>query len=140
MTTDDGDGQTGTPHQGDLIAAAAIVAVVIVVIGLFWWRSSERATISRPSAQLAPATTAATAVPPALQQRWTATSTRTVAPVALGGVVVTGDGRTVAGLDPQSGEQLWSYARDAELCAVSYVTTLPSRFIPTNAVAARSAA
>ncbi|MEZ5132312.1 MAG: PQQ-binding-like beta-propeller repeat protein [Mycobacterium sp.] len=116
--------------KGDLIAAAAIVAVVIVVIGLFWWRSSERATISRPSAQPAPATTAATAVPSALQQRWTATSTRTVAPVALGGVVVTGDGRTVAGLDPQSGEQLWSYARDAELCAVSYVYDLAVAVYP----------
>ncbi len=115
--------------RGDLIAAAAIVAVVATVIALFWWRSSERATISRPSAQPASATTAGS-VPTALQQRWTATSTRTLAPVALGGVVVTGDGRTVAGREPQTGEQLWSYARDAALCAVSYVYDLAVAVYP----------
>lgn len=110
--------------RGDLIAAAAIAAVVILIIGFFWWRSSARATISRPAAEPAAATTKAEVVPSALQQRWTATSTRTVSPVTLGGVVVTGDGRTVAGLDPQTGRQHWSYARDTDLCAVSHVYNL----------------
>ncbi|MGI9125538.1 MAG: Rv3212 family protein [Mycobacterium sp.] len=107
--------------KADLYAAAAIAAVVLLIIGFFWLRSSGRATISRQSAEPAPATTKAEAVPSALQQRWTATSARTVTPVVIGGVVVTGDGRTVAGLDPSTGQQRWSYARDTDLCGVSWV-------------------
>jgi hypothetical protein len=110
--------------RGDLIAAAAIAAVVVLIVGFFCWRSSARATISRPAAEPATAAAKAEAVPSALQQRWTATSTRTTTPVVLGGVVVTGDGRTVAGLDPQTGERRWSYARDTDLCGVSYVYNL----------------
>jgi len=110
--------------RNDLVAAAAIAAVVILVIGFFWWRSSARATISRPAAEPAPAAAKAESVPAALQQRWTADSSRTLNPVVLGGVVVTGDGRTVAGLDPQTGDQRWSYARDTDLCGVSYVYSL----------------
>lgn len=106
------------------MAAAAIAAVVILIIGFFWWRSSARATISRPAAEPAAATAAAKAVPAALQQRWTATSPRTLTPIALSGVVVTGDGRTVAGRDPQTGRQLWSYSRDTDLCGVSQVYSL----------------
>ena len=116
--------------RGDLIAAAAIAAVVLLVVAAFWWRSSERATVSRPASGPAPSTTAAAAVPPALQQRWTATSSRTRAPILVSGTVVTGDGRTMAGLDPQSGEQRWSYARDTELCGVSYVYDLAVAVYP----------
>ena len=110
--------------RGDLYAAAAIAAVVVLIIGFFWWRSSARATDYRPAADPAPATTKAEAVPGALTQRWTAASTRTPTPVVLGGVVVTGDGSTVAGVDPQSGAQRWSYARDTPLCGVSHVYDL----------------
>jgi hypothetical protein len=115
---------------GDLIAAAAIAAVVLLVIAGFWWRSSERATISRPAAGPAPSTTAAAEVPPTLQQRWTAASGRTLSPILVGGTVVTGDGRTMAGLDPQTGEQRWSYARDTELCGVSHVYELAVAVYP----------
>jgi hypothetical protein len=107
--------------KGDLIAAVAIAAAVLLVLGFFWWRSSERATISRPASGPAPSTTAASAVPPALQQRWTAASDRTRSPILVGATLVTGDGRTMAGLDPKTGEQRWSYARDTDLCGVSYV-------------------
>lgn len=110
--------------RGDLIAAAAIAAVVALLIGAFWWRSSARATISRPAAEPAPSVAAADAVPETLQQRWTAASGATRLPIVLGGDVISGDGRTVAGLDPQTGEQRWSYARDTDLCGVSYVYDL----------------
>lgn len=116
--------------RADLIAAAAIAAVVLTVIAVFWWRSSERATISRPAASPAPSTTAAAAVPSTLTQRWTAASGATLAPILLSGNVITGEGRTMAGLDPQSGEQRWSYARDLELCGVSYVYDLAVAVYP----------
>lgn len=110
--------------RGDLIAAAAIAAVVALLIGAFWWRSSARATISRPAAEPAPSVAGADAVPETLQQRWTAASGATRLPIVLGGDVISGDGRTVAGLDPQTGEPRWSYARDTDLCGVSYVYDL----------------
>ena len=116
--------------KGDLLAAAAIAAVVAVFIAGVWWRSSARATDYHPGAGTAPTTTAAAAVPPTLQQRWTASSARTLAPVTLGTTVVTGEGRTMAGLDAQTGQQRWSYARDRDLCGVSYVYDLAVAVYP----------
>lgn len=116
--------------RADLIAAAAIAAVVLTIIAVFWWRSSERTTISRPAAGPAPSTTSASAVPSTLTQRWTAPSGATLAPILLSGNVITGHERTMAGLDPQTGEQRWSYARDLELCGVSYVYDLAVAVYP----------
>ena len=116
--------------RGDLIAAAAIAAVVALVIAGVWWRSSARATTYRPAAGPAPAVASAAAVPSDLQRRWTAASSRTLSPVVLGGNVVTGEGRTMAGLDPQTGQQRWSYGRDRDLCGVSYVYDLAVAVYP----------
>ena len=107
--------------RGDLIAAAAIATAVAVFIATLWWHSSARATISRPAADATATAAQADTVPAELPQRWTASSPRTLAPVVVSGTVVTGDGRTVAGLDPQTGQQRWFYARDTDLCALSYV-------------------
>lgn len=116
--------------RGDLLAAAAIAAVVAVFIAAVWWRSSARATEFHPATGAAPTTSPAPSVPDALQQRWTAASGRTLSPVVLGGTVVTGEGRTMAGLDPQNGQQRWSYARDRDLCGVSYVYDLAVAVYP----------
>lgn len=116
--------------RGDLLAAAALFAVVVLFVGGVWWHSSARATEFHPATSAPPTTSAATTVPSALQQRWTAASGRTVSPIVLGGSVVTGAGRTMAGLDPQTGEQRWSYARDRDLCGVSYVYDLAVAVYP----------
>ena len=116
--------------RGDLLAAAAIVAVVATVIAAFWWFSSARATTLRSADGPAPSVTAAQAVPQTLRQLWTAASGKTPTPVVVGGTVVTGDGRAMAGLDAQTGAQRWLYARDAELCAVSYVYDLAVAVYP----------
>ncbi len=116
--------------RADLLAAAAIAAVVAVVVGMFWWHSSARTTVSRPATGPAPSLTALQAVPESLQQRWTARSAATRSPLVVSGTVITGDGREMAGRDPQTGEQRWSYARDAELCAVSYVYDLAVAVYP----------
>jgi len=39
----------------------------------------------------------------------------------VSGTVVTGDGRKVDGHDPGTGQSRWSYARDSDLCGVSWV-------------------
>ena len=116
--------------KGDLIVAAAIVATIVVFIAVIWWHSSARATISRPAADATSTAAEADAVPAALTQRWRANSARTLAPVVVSGTVVTGDGRTVTGLDPQTGQQRWVYARDTDLCALSFIYDLAVAVYP----------
>jgi hypothetical protein len=107
--------------KGDMVAASIIAAVVAVVAALIWWTSDARATISRPAATPAPVLTPAKAVPTSLRQLWTAPSPKTTAPVVVGGNVITGNGRDVEGRDPVTGDTRWTYARDVELCGVTYV-------------------
>lgn len=107
--------------RADVVAALAIVAVVAVVAALVWWTSDARATISRPAATPVPSLRPATAVPAALRQLWAAPSPKTTTPLVVAGSVVTGNGRDVEGRDPATGNTLWSYARDLDLCGVSWV-------------------
>lgn len=107
--------------KGDLLAALAIVVAVVVAATTIWWTSDARATISRPAVSPVPALKAARDVPATLKELWNAPSPKTVRPVVAAGSVVTGDGRQVDGRDPATGAVLWSYARDAELCGVTYV-------------------
>jgi hypothetical protein len=107
--------------KGDIAAAVTIAIVVAAVAALIWWTSDARATISRPAAVPAPNPTPAREVPASLKELWTAASPATTAPVLVGGTVATGDGRRVDGRDPATGESRWSYARDTDLCGVSWV-------------------
>lgn len=107
--------------RADVVAALAIAVVVAVVGGIIWWTSDARATVSRPAAVAVTALTPAKSVPPALRQLWTAPSAHTTVPVVAGGVVITGDGRTMTGHDPATGATLWSFARDRELCGVTWI-------------------
>ena len=107
--------------KADIWAAAAIAVVVAVVAAVIWWTSDARATISRPAAVPAPNPTPAHDVPASLKQLWTAASPGTRVPVVVGGTVTTGNGRQVEGRDPATGQSLWSYSRDTDLCGVSWV-------------------
>jgi hypothetical protein len=107
--------------RADVVAAVAIVVVVAVVAALIWWTSDARATISRPAAAPVPNVTPAKAVPTTLRQLWTAPSSKTTMPLVVAGAVVTGNGRDVEGRDPATGDALWSYARDLDLCGVTWV-------------------
>jgi hypothetical protein len=107
--------------KGDLLAAAAIAVVAAAAASLIWWTSDARATISRPATVPAPNPSPAREVPATLNQLWTAASPATTAPVVVGGTVTTGDGREVQGRDPDTGQARWSYARDSDLCGVSWV-------------------
>lgn len=107
--------------RADVLAALAIVAVVAVVAALVWWTSDARATISRPAATKVPDLTPATAVPSSLRPLWTADSPKTTMPLVVAGSVVTGSGHVVDGRDPTTGTTLWSYARDRDLCGVTWV-------------------
>lgn len=116
--------------RGDLIAAAAIVAVVAMIIAVFWWRSTARTTILQPAPSKATGLVVPEALPETLAERWNAVSSRTTAPVVVGGTVVTGEGHDVVGHDPNTGQQRWLYARDLNLCAVTYVYDLAVAVYP----------
>jgi hypothetical protein len=107
--------------RADVLAAVAIAAVVAVTAALIWWTSDARATLSRPAAAPVPTLTPAKAVPSELRQLWTAASPKTTLPLVVAGSIVTGDGHAVEGRDPATGETQWSYARDLDLCGVSWV-------------------
>jgi hypothetical protein len=107
--------------KGDIVAAVTIGVVVAAVTALVWWTSDARATISRPAAVPVPNPTPAREVPASLKELWTAASPATTAPVLVGGTVATGDGGRVDGRDPATGESRWGYARDSDLCGVSWV-------------------
>ncbi|BBY28704.1 PQQ-binding-like beta-propeller repeat protein [Mycolicibacterium sediminis] len=107
--------------RGDVMVAVAIAVTIAVTAALIWWTSDARATISRPAATPVPTLKAATAVPDTLRQLWAAGSPATRRPVLAGGSVVTGDGTVVDGRDPVTGNVLWSYSRDVELCGVTSV-------------------
>ncbi|MHA3023126.1 Rv3212 family protein [Mycobacterium sp. BMJ-28] len=103
------------------MAAAAIAVVVAVVAALIWWTSDARATISRPATTPVPTLKPATKVPDSLHELWSAPSAKTTQPLVVAGAVVTGDGATVTGHDPAGGAPLWTFARDIDLCGVTWV-------------------
>jgi hypothetical protein len=107
--------------KGDILAAAAIAVVVALAAALIWWTSDARATVSRPAATPAPAPTPAHDVPATLKQLWTARSPGTSTPIVVSGTIATADGRQVDGRDPGTGQSHWSYARDSDLCGLSWV-------------------
>lgn len=107
--------------KGDIMAAAAIAVVVAATAALIWWTSDARAAISRPAAVGAPNPTPAREVPATLRQLWTATSVATTAPIVVGGTVTTADRRRLDGRDAGTGQSRWSYARDTDLCGVTWL-------------------
>jgi len=107
--------------RADVVAAGVIAVVVALVAAVVWWTSDARATVSRPAATPVPTLEPAESVPTSLREVWTAPSPRTTAPLVVAGAVVTGDGSTVQGRDPGTGDPLWSYARDLQLCGVTWV-------------------
>ncbi|MBV8930443.1 MAG: hypothetical protein JO152_15085, partial [Mycobacteriaceae bacterium] len=116
--------------RADLLAALAIAVVVAVAAVLIWWTSDARATINRPAATPIPNVAQARAVPASLDQLWSAPSPKSDGPVVIDGAVVTGDGHDMAGHDPATGAQRWLFARDRDLCGISYIYNLAVAVYP----------
>lgn len=106
--------------RGDLYTTAAIAMVISLIAGVMWWNSSSRTTISNPAISAAPHHIAASRVPTSLHQLWSAPSSHTLVPLVVSGTVVTGEANTVTGYDPTTGQPRWTFARQQQLCAVSY--------------------
>lgn len=107
-------------RRGRDYAAAALIAVAVLVVpGVL----SARSDIGHTTLRTGPSGVAAPAVPlhfpPSLAEFWSRPSAGTPVPVVAGPTVVTASGGTVAGLDPSTGDQRWSYSRNLGLCSVT---------------------
>ena len=109
--------------KGDLLAAAAI-AVVVAAVACADLVDQRRPGHDQPARRDSgaqpesaprkrPGQPASSCGPPPAPRR--------PAPVIVGGTVATGDGREVDGRDPGTGQTRWSYARDRDLCGVTWV-------------------
>ncbi|WP_243789830.1 hypothetical protein [Saccharopolyspora gloriosae] len=104
--------------RSDFVAVALILVAVLSAAAVIWWRSDARATVSEPAAEPPPAAAAPAEVPATLRESWRAPSPATPSPVVADSTVVTGDGGTVVGHDPETGREHWRYSRDLPLCTI----------------------
>lgn len=107
--------------RADVIAALSIAAIIAVAAAAIWWTSDSRATISQPADTTSKSVPPVRELPTALKELWHSPSAATTVPVVASGTVITGDAHTVHGRDPVSGEVRWTYARDLNLCGVSWI-------------------
>ncbi|RDI53217.1 Rv3212 family protein [Nocardia mexicana] len=104
--------------RADILAAVAIAVVVAIAAVVVWVNSDARATTSEPAAHPVTAPTTALALPQGLRELWHQPDAASARALSSGGVAITGDGGTVTGRNPQTGEQVWKYQRDLPLCGV----------------------
>ncbi|GAA3953599.1 Rv3212 family protein [Gordonia caeni] len=101
----------------DLVITALLVVAALAAALILWWTAPARSTES-VTAEQEPATPLPTeSLPTELHELWRAPSGATQVPSVGKATVVTGDGGTMTGRDPATGDELWHYTRDAELCA-----------------------
>lgn len=110
----------------DLAVTAAILVVVAALCVTAWALSPVRHTTSVQAEGEPAVVQPAQAVPERFVARWQADSDATDTPAVGTSVVVTGDGGRVAGHDPATGRELWSYGRDLDLCTVGTAWTASS--------------
>ncbi|RDI30767.1 Rv3212 family protein [Lentzea flaviverrucosa] len=116
--------------RADFIAIALIAVVSVTASVLTWAFSDARATTSVTGPSSWEPLPEVTTLPPSLAEVWRAKSGASLSPVVVQtaskdtgeekpSTVVTGDGGTVHGRDPLTGDVRWSYERDLPLCVVS---------------------
>ncbi len=97
-----------------LVVAAAVVAVAVPVV-----RHSDAFTTTDRTAPDTPTAPELAPLPASVRQLWTAPTGAATAPVEGPSVITTGPDR-VAGLDPATGRERWSYRRgNASLCGTT---------------------
>ena len=97
-----------------LAVAAAVVAIAVPAV-----RDSDAATTTIRTAPDAPVAPETDPLPASVRQLWTAPTGGATAPVEGPSVIETGTNR-VAGLDPSTGRERWSYERgNATLCGTT---------------------
>ncbi|WJZ01939.1 Rv3212 family protein [Corynebacterium freiburgense] len=104
----------------NLIAAAAIVTCTFLGVGTVWYNAPARHTVYAPAEQEFTAAPTLSTPPRQLSEAWTHPDTwGGVRPVLIDGVIATADGGKVTGLNPTTGETLWSYSRNLDVCSLA---------------------
>ncbi|OLR92760.1 hypothetical protein BJP25_21560 [Actinokineospora bangkokensis] len=117
--------RTRFTRRRDWAVAGVLLAVVLVAPVVRWQTSEIAATTRQPATTTLAAQVPPLEFPPSLAETWRADSPSTPVPVVAGPVVATGNGGTVSGLDPLTGEVVWRYQRDLQLCTVAPFDTVP---------------
>ncbi|WP_280233583.1 Rv3212 family protein [Nocardia cyriacigeorgica] len=104
--------------RADIIIAVAIALVLAIAAFVVWLRSDARATDSVTAAHPVQTPAVSSVLPTELRELWHAPDAASTEALTSGGAVVTGDGGTVTGRDPRTGDELWHYRRDIPLCGV----------------------
>ncbi|MFP7366350.1 hypothetical protein SFC07_11365 [Corynebacterium callunae] len=103
----------------DFIATAAIAAVSVIGVATVWATAPIRDAELYPANEAFTATGTLLTVPNELSEVWRSADTSTnFRPSISAGVIVTADGSNIKSFTP-AGDQLWSYDRTDELCALS---------------------
>lgn len=106
-------------HRGDRLVAAVIVLLLAGAALLYGLQSPAARTSSEPATTPASAPPPAGPVPDRFTERWRAPSPATPGPTVAGSGVVVADGSRVSGRDAGTGAERWSYTRDLPLCTVA---------------------
>ncbi|RNE48735.1 hypothetical protein [Corynebacterium alimapuense] len=107
--------------RGDLIATGVISAVCVAAVAGVWLTAPIRDSELTPAAAEYSSTAELSAVPESLSQEWTRSDEQLPGvfhPVTVNGVIASVEGQTVTAVD-QSGETLWSYTRNLDLCSMA---------------------
>lgn len=106
-----------TSRARNWIAVLLIVAVVAAVVGWTWWRAPARGVDHVQSHVPFVPAPAIDFVPGGVEELWRADAPMSTGPFTVDGLALAATGNGVSALNPATGEEFWSYHRDADLCA-----------------------
>lgn len=90
---------------------------VVAVIAWTWWSAPARGVDHVPAAAPFEPVKAAAEIPGAVEEAWRHPAPLSGSPFTVEGLVLAAEDNGVAALDPETGEEVWSYRRDVPLCA-----------------------
>ncbi|MBV7294836.1 hypothetical protein KRX51_02725 [Corynebacterium sp. TAE3-ERU12] len=102
----------------DWLIAAGVAATTLGIIGITWWGAPARHVDHVVAAEPAVAVSVARGEPPAgVREAWVSDDAGLAAPSRGSSTVLLSDVDGVRGVHPYTGETVWSYHRDIDLCA-----------------------
>lgn len=105
----------------DLIATAVITTVALTGITVAWAAAPIRHSELTPAEQPFESPVVLAALPSHLRETWRAADSAVpalVRPLVVDGLVITANGGTVSAMDPHTGQPVWTYTRDLEVCSL----------------------
>lgn len=105
----------------DLIATAALATVAVVGIAAVWATAPVRHSDLTPAAQAFSNPGVLAAAPTSIQEKWRVDNPGVPGsnrPILAEGLVISAQGGKVTASDPATGQPVWTYERDLEVCSL----------------------